>query len=124
VSGLLGSLSKSLGRREAEERRTPHTPARSLRRVAIDWDRDPEALRRGDLSGLATDVADAIRAAAQLPEVMHLAKMLVLDPVVVIIALIAHERGRGNRSAQRIAQTILGNARSADIECAVLELAL
>ena len=35
----------------------------------IDWDADPEALRRGDLSGLPMSLVMAIQSAARLPEI-------------------------------------------------------
>jgi hypothetical protein len=96
ASGLFAKLSSvGLGRRAEAEENSPHRPTGSLRGLArkIGWDDNPEALRQGDLSGLAPDVILAIRRAAELPEVVHLAQMLGVDPVIVVIALLAREHG-------------------------------
>ena len=98
----------------------------SLRGVAsrIDWHDNPEALRRGHLSGLSPDVDAAIRTAAQGPEIIALAQALGLDPIVVVIALLARSLGAANRSAQRLARAILGKSPEDDIEAALEEVGL
>src|SRR5262249_61192452 len=97
-----------------------------LRRIArrIDWDQDPDALRRGALTGLPADAADAIRAAAQLPTVAALAQTLGVDPVALVIALIARAAGKSSRSAQRIARAVLGKTAPAVIEPVLREIGL
>src|SRR5262249_14506846 len=71
-------------------RRAPDEGEVSLHGIAqrIDWDQDPDALRRGDLASLPADAAAAIRAAARLPTVAALAQTLGVDPVALVIALI------------------------------------
>jgi hypothetical protein len=141
-SGILGSLSSrsrsESRRREAESSAPkasappPSSPRRgggpliSLRGTAnrIGWNNDPEALRRGDLSGLPGDVNAAIRTAAQGPEVIALAHALGLDPIVVVIALIARSCGWSNRSAQRLARQILGKPAADLIDAALEEVGL
>jgi hypothetical protein len=90
----------------------------------IDWDADPEALRRGDLSDLPMSLVMAIQAAARLPEIAAFARTLGIDPVVAVVALLARAAGRSNRSAQRLARTILGRAQAADLETAMHEVGL
>src|SRR5262249_32314483 len=107
-------------------RRTPAEGEGSPRGIArrIDWDQDPDALRRGDLTGLPADAADAIRAAAQLPTVAALAQTLGVDPVALVIALIARAAGKSSRSAQRIARAVLGKTAPAVIEPVLREIGL
>jgi len=106
--------------------RTPDEGEVSLRGIArrIDWDQDPDALRRGDLAGLPADAAAAIRAAAQLPNVAALAQTLGVDPIALVIALIARAAGKSSRSAQRIARAVLGKAAPALIEPVLREVGL
>ena len=90
----------------------------------INWDQDPDALRRGDLAGLPADAAAAIRAAAQLPTVAALAQALGVNAVALVIALIARAAGKSSRSAQRIARAILGKSDPAVIEPVLEEIGL
>jgi hypothetical protein len=101
-------------------------PLISLRGIAgrIDWDDDPQALRRGHLAALTPVVEGAIRTAAQGPDVIALAQALGLDPIVVVIALLARSLGAANRSAQRLARSILGKRPGAEIEAALTEVGL
>jgi hypothetical protein len=80
-------------------------------------------LRNGDLSGLVPDVAAAILAAAQSQEVVALAQSLGLDPIIVVVALLARSM-TSHRSAQRIARAILGSASTGDVARAQAELGL
>ena len=66
----------------------------------------------------------AIQAAARLPEIAAFARTLGIDPVVAVVALLARAAGRSNRSAQRLARTILGRAQAADLETAMHEVGL
>jgi hypothetical protein len=90
----------------------------------IDWDADPEALRRGDLSDLPMSLVMAIQAAARLPEIAAFARTLGIDPVVAVVALLARAAGRSSRSAQRLARAILGRAQAGDLETAMHEVGL
>jgi hypothetical protein len=78
-----------------------------LSRVArvIEWDLAPDKLRSGDLSVLAPAAARAIRQAAINKDVVALARKLGLDPVVVVIGLLAYA-ARSHRTAARIARAI------------------
>lgn len=75
----------------------------------IDWDISPNQLLAGDLSALDPHDACLIEDAAALPEVIALAKLINVDPIVLVVALIARSQSRRNRSAARIAKAILGN---------------
>ncbi|WP_199699280.1 VIT domain-containing protein [Oleomonas cavernae] len=75
----------------------------------IDWDRSPGQLVAGDVSGLGREIALLIGVAAVRPDVTHLATQLKLDPVMLVVALIARSLGEGNRSAARIAKAVLGS---------------
>ena len=90
----------------------------------IDWDDDPDALRRGDLAGLPPEVIAAIERAAQLPAIVALAGALQLAAVVVVIALMAKATGTASRSAQRIARSLLAVADSSAVAAATAEAGL
>jgi hypothetical protein len=90
----------------------------------IDWDADPDALRCGDLSLLLPNVAALIAEAARLPAIDTLAQAAGLDPVVVVIALLAKAAGNTSRSAGRIARNLIGNADTAAIERGMAALGL
>src|SRR6185503_16522182 len=80
----------------------------------IDWDNAPAQLRAGDLSSLDSDVADMIRMVAMERQVLELADELGLDPVLLVIGLIA--RAHGGRSATRVAQAIFGKTPSKTLD--------
>ena len=75
---------------------------------AIDWDRAPHRLQAGDLADLDPTVARAIRDLAARAELIELAKKLALDPLVLIVGLLARMQADRNRSAARIARAIFG----------------
>jgi hypothetical protein len=75
----------------------------------IDWDISPNQLLAGDLSALDPQDARLIEDAAALPEVIALAKRMNVDPIVLIVGLVARSQSRRNRSAARIAKAIFGN---------------
>jgi hypothetical protein len=72
----------------------------------IDWDAAPQRLQAGDLSTLEPDVAQAIRSAAAIAEVLAIARQLALDPVVLVLGLIARSEASRSRSAARLTKTI------------------
>jgi hypothetical protein len=78
-----------------------------LSRVAgvIDWDLAPEKLKSGDLSPLMAADERAIRQAATIKDVIAVAQKLGLDPVVLVIGLLAHV-ARSHRTAARLARAI------------------
>ena len=75
----------------------------------IDWDAAPQRLQAGDLSALDREVARAIQTAAALTEVVVLARQLALDPVALVIGLIAKSESSRSRSAARLAKAIFGD---------------
>jgi hypothetical protein len=75
----------------------------------INWDVEPDRLRGGDLSELDRPIAGAIQDAAELTEVSALARRLGIDPVIMIVGLIARNEAQKNRTAARIAKAILTN---------------
>lgn len=77
--------------------------------MPIDWGRAPASLLTGDLSGLDPAVANAIRDLAASDAARRIATDFGLDPVLLIIALLARMAAANDRSAQRIARTILHN---------------
>jgi hypothetical protein len=102
----------------------PASPALSQFANHIDWDEDPEALRRGDLADVPRDAVRPIHAAAQAAEVVALAKALGIDPIVTVIALLARAAGRSNRSAERLARAILGAAEEQIVTAAMQAIGL
>ncbi len=82
----------------------------------IDWDVAPQQLQAGDLSTLDRDVARAIQTAAALTEVVVLARQLALDPLALVIGLIARFESSRNRSAARLAKAIFGDIASARLD--------
>jgi hypothetical protein len=80
-----------------------------LSRIArnTNWDFAPDRLQAGDLGGLSSSVQDTIRAAAAKPDVIAFARKLGLDPVALVIALMAYLVASENRSARRIARALL-----------------
>ena len=75
----------------------------------IDWDAAPQRLQAGDLSALDREVARAIQTAAAITEVVVLARQLALDPVALVIGLIARSESSRSRSAARLAKAIFGD---------------
>jgi hypothetical protein len=80
-----------------------------LSRIArnLNWDFAPDRLQAGDLSGLPSWVQEAIRKAAAKSDVIALARRLGLDPIVLVIGLMAQAVAQRNRSARRLARAIL-----------------
>jgi hypothetical protein len=82
----------------------------SLRNIArrIDWDADPDALCNGELRSLRLDVLTDIVALAGLARVVDLATALSVRPMVAVLGLAARSMAAHSRSAERVAQVILG----------------
>jgi hypothetical protein len=100
------SLLRSLAGRHLLER-----SGEDLSRLAksMNWDFAPDRLQAGDLAGLGASVQEAIRKAAAKSEVMALARTLGLDPIVLVIGLMAHAVAQQNRSARRLARAVLSD---------------
>jgi hypothetical protein len=75
----------------------------------IDWDAAPQRLQVGDLSALDREVARAVRSAAAIAEVVAFARRLGLDPVALVVGLIARSESLISRSAARLAKAIFGD---------------
>jgi hypothetical protein len=74
---------------------------------SLNWDLAPDRLQGGDLGDLGATVQEAIRNAAAKPDVVALAGKLGVQPIVLVIALMAHAVAQQNRSARRLARAIL-----------------
>lgn len=83
-----------------------YPPSLSEAAKRIDWSANPEALRRGDLTGLPPEVAELVLAASEVPEVLSLATPHG-NAVAVVIALIAESMGGSDRAAARLARAVL-----------------
>ncbi len=111
-SGIASRLRSLLGRDGTED--TPAVPSKSDRfdggglADAIDWDQAPHRLQAGDLGDLDPAIARAIRDLATRAHVIELASKLALDPLVLVIGLLARTQADRNRSAARIARAIFG----------------
>jgi hypothetical protein len=97
-----------------------------LSRIArnTNWDFAPDRLQAGDLGGLSPPVQEAIRMAATKPDVIAFARKLGLDPVVLVIALMAHAVASQNRSARRIARALLPGAATEEHKIVARQLGL
>lgn len=110
----------------AAEDLPPLITVRSLRGVLnlIDWS-DAERIRRGDLSGLSSEVLYPVLAAADASEVMGLAARLGVPPTVVALALAARaDAARAGREAARFARAVLGKADEEEIKAASVALGM
>ena len=85
------------------------SPALSAIASKIDWDISPNQLLAGNLSILDPQDAWLIERAAASPEVVAVAKQLNINPIALIVALIARLQSLKNRSAARIAKAIFGD---------------
>lgn len=96
----------------------PARPAASplAARRSIDWDADPAALQAGNLSVLDAEVAQAIRLAAARPEVVAFASRFGIDPVRLVLALLARSQAAANRSARRLARAMLAGVPDGQLE--------
>ncbi|MBV1800503.1 VIT domain-containing protein [Siccirubricoccus sp. G192] len=93
-------------------------------RGRIDWAQNPESLRLGILDDLAPGLADALRQAAGIAEVVELARTLGVPPLVVAVALLAQAEATTDRSAARVARAVLRRADPSEVAGALLALGL
>jgi len=77
---------------------------------ALLWDQDPTKLSQGDLSDLSDNELEVISEAALLSEIQKLALSLHITAIVLVIALMAQSQSGINRSAARIAKSVLGSS--------------
>lgn len=97
-----------------------------LSRIArtTNWDFAPDRLQAGDLGGLSSSIQAAIRVAAAKPDVIAFARKLGLDPVVLVVALMARAVASQNRSARRIARALLPGAATEEHKAVARQLGL
>jgi hypothetical protein len=122
-SGIASRLRSLLGR-DGTEDEAPVAPSRPERdrfaggglADAIDWDQAPHRLQAGDLASLDPAIARAIRDLATRADVIDLANRLALDPLVLVIGLLARTQADRNRSAARIARAIFGKRPSREVD--------
>jgi len=105
LGGLARDFAGLLGRDMLER------SGEDLSRIArhMNWDFAPDRLQAGDLKGLSASVQEAIRKAAAKSDVIALAGRLGLDPIVLVIGLMAHAVAQKNRSARRLARAVLSD---------------
>jgi hypothetical protein len=117
--------------REIEERRIAEEAARRPQHDrfnvggladAIGWDQAPYRLQTGALTDLDPTVARAIRDLAARAEIIELAKKLALDPLMLVIGLLAHIKADRNRSAARIARAIFGKRPRREVDALGIRL--
>ena len=82
----------------------------------IDWSHAPNALLNGDLSFIDQQHAQAIGQIASSPEVVALAYRLGIATILLAIGLLARSRSVNDRSAARIAKSLLGKFDNVAIE--------
>jgi hypothetical protein len=82
----------------------------------IDWGLAPQRLQGGDLSTVQPELARFIRDLAREAFIVQAAEKIGCDPLVLVIALLARAASRRNRAARRLAQAILANRRTEEIE--------
>jgi len=116
TGGFAGSFPHDMLERSGED----------LSRIArtMNWDFAPDRLQAGDLKGLGASVQEAIRKAAAKSEVIALARTMGLDPIVLVIGLMAHAVAQRNRSARRLARAILSDTLGEEQKAAARGLGL
>jgi len=87
----------------------------SLLAEMIDWDVAPNRLQVGDLSVLDFGVAVEILIYAHATKFMQIAQQLQIEPIVLLIGIIAEVHSPRNRSAARIAKAIIGGRSAEDL---------
>jgi len=75
----------------------------------IDWSNASAQLANGQLTSLPTEIVNQIQALAQQPDMVQRAAELGLDPIKLVIALIASKVRARNRAAARVLRAIKGD---------------
>lgn len=92
--------------------------------MRIDWDISPNNLIAGDLSKIEQTAAPWIEHVAARPDVVALAGELNVEPVILIVGLVARAHASKSRSAARVAKAILGAQQSARVDALAFSLGL
>ena len=75
----------------------------------LDWATIGPAIARGEIDAVPADVLDRLGPASLDPAVIHLAATLGLEPMIVMLALLAHVQAVKDRHARRVAARLLGS---------------
>jgi hypothetical protein len=105
-------------------RMRPATAELGAARGRIDWGRDLDALRRGDLGTLPQEVAGLIGDAAQSSAIAAYAKLWGIDADAAALGLLAASESRADGSAGQLARAILVEAAAGEIEMALRDVGL
>ena len=102
-----------------------HDPIRALKcGERIPWDLEPQRLLKGDLDGLSPYDAFFVENLAAHSQILEAAAKLSLNPIVLVLALLARTQATQNRAAARIARAILGETAPPEAEVAATALEL
>ncbi len=78
--------------------------------ASLPWDEAPGRLAMGDLKGVSSGLGKQILGFASRPEIVAAAERIGLDPLHLVIALLARAHAAENRAAARLAKSILQSA--------------
>ncbi len=113
--------------REAKQKRAgTHVKENSLREalIAINWRDRPERLIQDNISHLQSQVANALHQAAERDDIKSLASSLKVEPVVLVIGLLAKSLAKDNKHANRVARRIFELAEDSRLETLRRDLGL
>jgi hypothetical protein len=102
----------------------PALPDLALVARQLDWVSSPNKWIAGDLSELEPAAAAIIERAAATLGVIALARRMKIDPVVLLIGLLARSQEAINRTAARVAKAILGKRQVSEVERVSAQLGL
>ena len=92
--------------------------------ATLPWNARPQRLIEGDVSVLPRETAEAIRNAAKVPWLIAEAKRLGIDPLALILGLMARSQGARDRMAARVARGILKSASETALDALAVKLGL
>jgi hypothetical protein len=81
----------------------------------IDWSNAGAGLANGQLTSLPAEIVNEIQVLAQQPDILQRATELGLDPIKLVIALIACRVRAHNRAATRVLRAIKGDRATSEI---------
>ncbi len=91
----------------------------------IDWGKDPEGLRCGDLTGLSVATRTALLMAATGHDIITMAQALSISSTVALLAILARADAElGDRQAGRFARKVIGSLDAAVVERAAKSVGL
>lgn len=98
------------------------TMARKSLPITIDWDSNPEGIRRGDFTAFDSENLMLLVEVSDQKEIRELARQLGVTLLIAAIGLVAHRDSEKSRTAQRIARSILQNADQQLLEAAMRKI--